>query len=326
MHPHRKKASFIEIERLLLLLSVTIAITSSCSRSNNRNVVFAAAALSRSAFNRNNKKIQSLESLLELEADLHTRGYKYVIGSDDSGGAGCIAGPVVVASCCVLQPYSSLFGDILTSSPSSHKHKIIDGLTVESSDITLPRTALNTLAEVNDCKVLTTIQHQEIYDIIKEHPNVFAITTSLRSPQQIDELNLLQATQEAFAESIEALVEQYKLPYESCYAIVDGKISPKLYAEQREEESDAHYQKAFQKRFSVRPYVNGDGNVFVVSLASIVARVTRDAIMKELHELHPDYYFDDNKGYGSKSHIDALHRLGSVRGVHRMSFKKVKGR
>lgn len=282
----------------------------------------------------NKKKQQSLESLLELETDLHDRGYKYVIGSDvsysfvcscyrfaqiltilfslqDSGGAGCIAGPVVVASCCVMQPYSSLFNDIIPP---------LDDV------ITIPQSAIDTLSQVNDCKVLTPTQRQDVYDVITKYPDVFAITTAERSARQIDDLNLLRATQQAFAESIETLVQQHGLPYEECYAIVDGKISPKLYADQREEESDMLTQQAFTKRFSVRPYVNGDANVFVVALASIVARVTRDAMMKEVHELHPDYNFDENNGYASKSHIEILHRLGSVEGVHRRSFKQVAGR
>jgi len=235
----------------------------------------------------------------------------------DSGGAGCIAGPVVVASCCVLRPYSSLFSDI-----------IISPLTESSteSDIKIPQSDIDTLSQVNDCKVLTTTQRQEVYDVITRHREVFAITTAERSASQIDDLNLLRATQQAFAESIETLVEQHELPYEKCYAIVDGNISPKLYADLREEESDMLTQQAFTKRFSVRPYVNGDANVFVVALASIVARVTRDHMMREVHDLHPEYNFDINNGYGSKSHIEILHRLGSLEGVHRRTFKQVAGR
>ncbi len=212
-----------------------------------------------------------------------------------------------------MQPYNSLFGGI--SSDESTEH-----------DIILSQSAIDTLSKVNDCKILTPTQRQEIYDIITQYPDIFAITTAERSAQEIDDLNLLRATQQAFAESIETLVEQQELPYEECYAIVDGKVSPKLYADQREEESDMLSHKAFTKRFSVRPYVNGDANVFVVALASIVARVTRDTMMKEVHELHPEYNFDENNGYGSKSHIEVLHRLGSLEGIHRMSFKQVSGR
>ena len=213
-----------------------------------------------------------------------------------------------------MQPYSSIFGGVLSDESTE-------------SDITiLSQSDKDILSKVNDCKILTPTQRQEIYDIITRHPDTFAITTAEKSSAEIDDLNLLRATQLAFAESIEGLVEQHELPYEQCYAIVDGKISPKLYADQREEESDMLTHKAFAKRFSVRPYVNGDANVFVVALASIVARVTRDAMMKEVHELHPEYSFDENNGYASKSHIEILHRLGSLEGIHRMSFKQVNGR
>lgn len=219
-----------------------------------------------------------------------------------------------------MQPYSFLFSNASSSPPPV----LLDEST--ESDITLPQSAIEALSQVNDCKVLTPTQRQEIYDVIKQYPEIFAITTAERSAQQIDNLNLLRATQHAFAESIETLVEQHELPYEGCYAIVDGKISPKLYADQREEESDMLTQQAFTKRFSVRPYVNGDAKVFVVALASVVARVSRDAMMKEVHALYPDYNFDENNGYASKSHIEILHRLGSVENVHRMSFKQVAGR
>ena len=206
-----------------------------------------------------------------------------------------------------MQPYSSLFG-----------YESCDDL-----DTTIPKPAIDVLRQVNDCKILTSTQREEIYDIISEYPKVFVITTAERSAQEIDELNLLRSTQQAFAESIETLVEQNELPYGECYAIVDGKISPKLYADLREKESDMSTHQSFTKRFSVRPYVNGDANVFVVALASIVARVTRENMMKEVHKLHPDYQFDENNGYGTKGHIEVLHRLGSLEGIHRMSFKQV---
>ncbi|KAL7532261.1 hypothetical protein ACHAXR_004525 [Thalassiosira sp. AJA248-18] len=263
---------------------------------------------------RQKKKQQSLESLLELESDLHARGYRYVIGSDDAGGAGAIAGPVVVASCCLLKPFTSFLSIPSLDEPSSSEESL-----VSSSEMDI-------LSKVNDCKELTTEQRLEIYNIIHSHPDIFATTTAQRSPQHIDEINLTRATQEAFAESIETLVAQNDLPVDKdkVYAIVDGKVSPKLYASHRNQ-SDSPDDESF-KTFSVRPYVNGDANVYTVALASIIARVTHETAMKELHEQHPDYGFANHAGYGRKDHIEVLHRLGSLDGVHRMSFKQVKGR
>ena len=262
------------------------------------------------------KKQQSIESLLELETDLHSRGYSHIIGSDDSGGAGCIAGPVVVASCCILKPFSSFLS--IPSKTSSDD---------PSEDCLVSSSEMEILSQANDCKELTTEQRLEIFTIIHSHPEIFAITTAQRSPQQIDEINLTRATQEAFAESIETLVEQNNLPTEKdkVYAIVDGKVSPKLYASQRIQTDSPDEHTPFES-FSVRPYVNGDANVYTVALSSIIARVKHEEVMRELNELYPEYGFANHSGYGRKDHIEALHRLGSLEGVHRMSFKQVKGR
>jgi len=274
-----------------------------------------AKKTTRNKATRKRKNVRSLESLLDLDADLRARGYRHVIGSDDAGGAGCVAGPVVVASCCLLHPPSSFFLpiDARGSSSSSESH----------GEPLVSPSEKKALGEVNDCKELTQTQRQEIYDIVISHPNIFAVTTAQRSPGQIDEMNLARATQEAFAESIEMLVSNHNLPFEEVYAIVDGRTSPKLYASEREQSDSG---KGFQKCFPIRPYVDGDANVYTVALASIVARVTRDAIMKELDKQYPEYGFVDHLGYGRRDHVERIHQLGSLEGVHRMSFKQVRGR
>lgn len=254
------------------------------------------------------KKKQSLDSLLELENDLHKRGYLHVIGSDDSGGAGCIAGPVVVASCCIRKPFSSF----LTKASSS------------AEDLIVSQSEAEVLALVNDCKELTSETRRTVHEIAMGNPEVFATTVAVRSARAIDEMNLNRATQEAFAESIETLVEMHSLPQGETYAIVDGKISPKLYAARRIQSDDPNAEQF--TTFPVRPYVNGDGNVYCVALASIIARVERERLMFELAVEHPEYGFADHNGYGRKDHLEALHRLGAVDGVHRMSFKQVKSR
>ncbi|KAL7525718.1 hypothetical protein ACHAWF_001479 [Thalassiosira exigua] len=257
------------------------------------------------------KKVRTLEELLELEIDLRSRGYRYVIGSDDSGGAGCVAGPVVVASCCALKPFSSFLRTTTEEKGSS-----------ACSERAVPSSATDALEAVNDCKLLTPDRRREIYDVVRSYPDVFAVSTARRSPEEIDEVNILRATQEAFAESIESLVEEHDLPFDEVYAVVDGKASPKLYASQRSQCD----QQATPKIFPARPYVNGDAEVYTVALASIVARVERDEEMFKLHERYPHYGFADHFGYGRRDHVEAIHRHGSLEGVHRMSFKQVKGR
>lgn len=247
------------------------------------------------------RKRQNLDELLKVETDLHRRGYRYIIGSDDTGGAGCIAGPVVVASCCVLKPFSSFLW-----------------CTTSSSEFLVSQSAMRVLNKVNDCKDLTPEVRQEIYDTVHSYPNIFAVSIAKRYPSEIDELNLSKVTQHAFAESIEVLADKNKLPFEETFAIVDGRLSPKVYSSKRTAET--------HRPFSVRPFVNGDAHVYTVALASILARVEHEKIMMDLHIKYPLYGFDQNFGFGTKHHIEAIHKHGAIENIHRMSFKQVKGR
>lgn len=172
-------------------------------------------------------------------------------------------------------------------------------------------------------------------------------------------MDVLTATKEAFAESIEELVLRWDLPRGEVYGVVDGRVAPKVFAYSSKEKNvnvegecgtddsvdatkindggddgnndridwtkrDDDYN---DQRFPVRPYINGDANVFAVALSSIIAKVTRDDLMKhEIHVKYPEYGFDVHLGYGTRDHVERVHRLGSVEGVHRMTFKQVKGR
>ncbi|EJK76629.1 hypothetical protein THAOC_01600, partial [Thalassiosira oceanica] len=203
-----------------------------------------------------------------------------------------VAGPVVVASCCIRKPFSSF----LTKASSS------------AEDLIVSQSEAEVLALVNDCKELTSETRRTVHEIAMGNPEVFATTVAVRSARAIDEMNLNRATQEAFAESIETLVEMHSLPQGETYAIVDGKISPKLYAARRIQSDDPNAEQF--TTFPVRPYVNGDGNVYCVALASIIARVERERLMFELAVEHPEYGFADHNGYGRKDHLEVLHRPG----------------
>lgn len=296
-----------------LLLTTWLSFASAfATQSRPRTGIHLAAAKRGKAGPKSKKKQFSLESLLTLETDLKSRGYQYLIGCDDTGGAACIAGPVVCASCCVLQPFST-FLPLSTEQPPSAPADVVD-----------------VMSKVNDSKMLSRKRRHEIYDTVMSHPDIFAVSVAHCSPEDVDELNLLRATQLAFADSIESLVDKYDLPHDKLYAIVDGKISPKLYASDRiqsnEVEPTDSQQQLEDKIFPVRPKVNADAEVYTCALASIVANVERERIMNELHEQYPEYGFDKNKGSASKDHIEALHRHGALMGVHRYSFKQVKGR
>jgi len=71
------------------------------------------------------------------------------------------------------------------------------------------------------------------------------------------------------------------------------------------------------------PYVKGDERIFAIAAASIIAKVTRDRIMREMDKLYPDYGFSQHKGYGTKFHLEKLKQFGPC-AIHRLSFNKVK--
>lgn len=126
-----------------------------------------------------------------VESGLNKRGFRFVIGSDEAG-RGCIAGPVVVASCTILSS-----------------------------------AAIPSIQGVDDSKNLSEGERNRIYYEIVSHPEI-AWTVAQASNLDIEETNILKATMEGFRESIETLVEQNDLPFNETYSIVDGKTTPKL--------------------------------------------------------------------------------------------------
>lgn len=139
----------------------------------------------------------------------------------------------------------------------------------------------------------------------------YKYSISQRSSQQIQESNILKATMECFQESIQNLIMNEDLPLDEAYAIVDGSKTPKLING--------------PTPIPCRPYVAADKNLYTVSIASILAKVIRDNAMIEASKLYPQYGFDQNKGYSSKSHIEAIHKYGPCP-IHRMSFKPLQHR
>ena len=137
-------------------------------------------------------KMKKSLSVMEAESKLYDRGFQYVLGSDESGN-GCIAGPVVVATCTLLHP--------------------------EDCPI---------LEEVQDSKSLSSEGRREVYQHVLDHPEWYAWNTVLASPKDIDEINVIKASKVAVKNSVEALVAEHNLPIEETYSIVDGYKSPKL--------------------------------------------------------------------------------------------------
>ena len=145
---------------------------------------------------------------------------------------------------------------------------------------------------LNDSKQLTEKKREELYDVIME--KAVAVGVGYASPARIDEINILQATYEAMREAVS------KLSVAPQVFLNDAVTIPGIEGEQV-------------------PIIKGDARSASIAAASIIAKVTRDRLMKEYDALIPGYGFAANKGYGSREHIEALKALGPSP-IHRHSF------
>ena len=147
---------------------------------------------------------------------------------------------------------------------------------------------------VNDSKVLSEKRREELFgDIINKS---IAYAVSVIPAETIDEINILNASLLAMRQSLEALKVQPDL------ILADGNIK-------------------FDYSVPVIPVVKGDAKSFSIAAASIVAKVTRDRIMKELAVEYPDYYWENNKGYPTKQHRESI-KLNGTSPFHRKTFLK----
>ena len=147
---------------------------------------------------------------------------------------------------------------------------------------------------LTDSKKLTDKKRRELFPVIKEQAIAYGI--GLASEQEVDEINILQATFLAMKRALEQLSVKPEL------ALIDGN-----------RETDFG--------LPVKTVVKGDSLSANIAAASVLAKVTRDDIMVELAEKYPQYGFEIHKGYGTKAHYAALTEHGASP-VHRMSFLK----
>ncbi|MEM6375452.1 MAG: ribonuclease HII [Pseudomonadota bacterium] len=148
---------------------------------------------------------------------------------------------------------------------------------------------------IQDSKMLTPLRREKIYDAIIESAEVSIAHASV---EEIDAMNILQASLLAMSRALEGLTPLPDM------ALIDGPRLPKVMP------------------CPGRPIVKGDATCLSIAAASIVAKVTRDKIMRDLAQHYPGYGWETNAGYGSKSHIAALLKLGASP-HHRRSFKPV---
>ena len=184
--------------------------------------------------------------------------HKLLLAGVDEAGRGPLAGPVVSAAV-ILDP---------------QKH--IDGLA--------------------DSKVLNERKRDSLFEAIKIDTLCWSV--GIATVEEIDELNILQATLLAMQRAINDLAIQ---PDE---VLIDGNCLPKLL-------------------MPAQAIVKGDSKVKAISAASIVAKVVRDKIMVDYHNLYPDYAFQFHKGYGTKQHLKEIEKFGFLP-IHRKSFNPLR--
>jgi ribonuclease HII len=154
----------------------------------------------------------------------------------------------------------------------------------------------NPIEGLNDSKKLTEKRREALVPIIKERALAWSLGRS--EPDEIDQINILQATLVAMARAVEGL------SIKPTHALVDGNKAPKLDC-------------------TVTTIIKGDQSEPAIAAASIIAKVARDKEMEQMDKLYPGYGLAKHKGYPTKQHQQALIDLG-VTPIHRRSFKPVK--
>jgi ribonuclease HII len=183
---------------------------------------------------------------------------KLLVAGVDEAGRGPLAGPVVAAAV-ILDPL-----------------KYIDGLA--------------------DSKILSERKRDSLFEIIKA--DALSWSVGMASVEEIDELNILQATMLAMQRAVNGLAIQ---PDE---VLIDGNCLPKLL-------------------IPAQAIIKGDSKVKAISAASILAKVERDKIMVDYYTKYPNYSFHLHKGYGTQQHLKEIEQFGFL-SIHRKTFNPVR--
>jgi len=149
---------------------------------------------------------------------------------------------------------------------------------------------------LNDSKKLTEKKREKIFEEITQRGDI-QWACSFAEVEEIDEKNILKATHAAMARAVD------QLGIEVDFCLIDGLAVP-------------------QFPYPSEGIVKGDGLSLSIAAASVIAKVSRDRKMLEYAEEFPEYGFEKHKGYGTKAHLEALHKYGPTR-IHRQSFQPV---
>ena len=150
---------------------------------------------------------------------------------------------------------------------------------------------------INDSKKLSEKQREEAYKIIIENAIAYGIASI--DPDEIDEVNILNASRKAMQKAIEVMNHDFDLILTDCMKMKGYDVP-------------------------VIDLVHGDALSQTIAAASILAKVSRDHLCYELDKKYPEYNIKKNKGYGTKDHLEALKKYGPVKHLHRFSYAPVK--
>lgn len=151
------------------------------------------------------------------------------------------------------------------------------------------------LLGLNDSKALSEKKREQYFNYIKEH--AIDIGIGIIEANEIDQINIYEATKKAMCASV------VKLHTRPDYLLVDAMELP--------------------TNIDQLSLVKGDANSISIAAASIIAKVTRDRIMKKLANTYPVYKFETNMGYGTKEHLQAIEKHG-ITPYHRTSFSPIR--
>jgi ribonuclease HII len=194
---------------------------------------------------------------IKFEKQAIADGYKYIAGVDEVG-RGCLAGAVVAAACIL---------DLSKPLP--------EGL--------------------NDSKKLTAKKRERIAEQLKE--TVLAYSVAQIEAEEIDRINILQATKKAMRIAIENLRPR------ADFLLIDAVSLKEI-------------------RLPQKAIIKGDAISASIAAASILAKTYRDNLMRELDKIYPEYGFSQHVGYGTRAHFEAIKKHGAC-ALHRKSFRGV---
>lgn len=148
---------------------------------------------------------------------------------------------------------------------------------------------------INDSKKVTEKRREKLYDVIKEEAISYSI--AVIDHHVIDDINILNATKQGVTEVVDGLDVKPDLIIVDALTHINTRGIP------------------------YEPIIKGDAKCYNIAVASILAKVTRDRIMRQWDEIYPQYGFSSHKGYGTAKHIAAIKEYGLCP-IHRLTFTK----